>query len=98
MRDITTHRLSGDTANEVVHITAHDEPTGPHTYRLRSGSKEVFLEFSRGDGTEGFTDEALIAVLMDRLAARPGPENANAAASLSNAMQWVSARTRSRMK
>lgn len=97
MREITAHRASGDSANNAVHITAQDEPAGPHTYRLQCGAKDVFLEFSRGDDGEGLTDEALAAVLMDRLAARPGQENDNARASIQNAMGWIAARTRSRM-
>jgi hypothetical protein len=102
MRDITTHRSIGDTANEVVHLVAHDEPTGPHTYRMTCGTKEHFLELSRGAGTEGFTKEALLAIVIDGLMShQAGPmacaESQNALASLQNGLAWMKARTANRV-
>lgn len=109
MRQITDHKVNE--CNEAIAISA-DEPdakygNASHVYRLDVGEAfAVGLQFQRGPikevGVNGLTNEALLAVLIDRLRGfQSGPfscrENALALTKLEEARMWLFERTRARM-
>jgi len=116
MHAITDHKLNG--LNEAIEVTAMDEPGpggANHRYSLRvisppggydivSGS--VVIDFQKGPineaGLNGLSNEALIAVLIDRMRGfQSGPfasrDNDLALAHLEQALMWLHKRTRERM-
>lgn len=110
MRNIDTHKVN--VGNEHVDIQVMDEP-GPagacHDYRLHvtGGPHKLTtsLYFQKGPilevGTNGITNEALLAVIIDRLEGfQGGPfacaENEEALAHLKGARGWLERRTRAR--
>jgi hypothetical protein len=112
-RSIITHVINP--ANDRITITAVDEP-GPggahHVYDTKwemvKGAivEGPTLKFQKGAiaevGVNGLTNEALIAVLIDRLNGfQAGPyacaENAAAVAALHTALDALLARTKARM-
>lgn len=116
MRTIETHKVNG--LNEAILIEALDAPGSGganHEYRLsliqsegdRGFGKEVAaLRFQNGPiaevGPNGISNEALLAIVIDRLESfQSGPfacrENALALTKLQEAMHWLHHRTRARM-
>ena len=113
-RIITDHKVNG--LNEALEITAVDQP-GPgganHVYHiiLDSGAGPAFvaanLSFQNGPiatpaDFNGITNEALLAVLIDRMRGFQSgkfacSENANALTHLEEAMMWLQKRTRDRI-
>lgn len=109
MRELTSHKVNG--LNEMLRITVLDEP-GPgsanHAYSIEpvvGNALGVRLDFQNGPLGEfpnGLTQEALLAVVEDRLKSfQAGPyacrENALALTHLQEAMHWLHHRTRERM-
>lgn len=110
MRTVTYHKANE--ANERISIEADDLGAGcaSHVYAIRwdsgttGGASEV--RFQNGpiaeSGVNGVTNEALLAVVIDRLRCfQSGPfscrENALALTKLEEAMHWLNARTAERM-
>lgn len=114
-REIKDHRVNG--LNECIVIEALDEPGdggANHAYRL-SGLKGPLdnhpipttdIKFQNGPvkeaGYNGHTNEAFLAVLIDRLRGfQSGKfacrENALALTKLEEAAQWLAHRTRQRL-
>lgn len=112
MREITSHKVNG--CNEAIKITARDEPGvggANHTYYLEydvpTGREVIRLHFQEGPigevGVNGITNEALIAIHMDRLEGfQSGPfrcyENQDALQSLRRVLDALQDRTRSRQR
>lgn len=109
MRELWGHKVSG--VNEMLRIEVLDEP-GPgganHAYSITpvaGNAKGVRLDFQNGPLGEypnGLTQEALLAVVEDRLKSfQAGPyacrENALALTHLQEALHWLHHRTRDRM-
>lgn len=114
MREITDHKVNG--LNEAIAIMSLDEP-GPggahHKYDIAilgstvAGVQTVTsIEFQNGPikeaGVNGISNEALLAIVIDRLRCfDAGPfrsrENALALTNCQQAMQWLHQRTRDRM-
>jgi hypothetical protein len=114
MREITAHKVEG--LNESIKIEVLDDP-GPgganHRYRLTFGasgdeyfSGEEFVEFQKGPlaetGPNGISNEALLAIVIDRLQCFQAGEfrcreNAIAITKLEEAMHWLHQRTRERV-
>ena len=108
MRQITDHAI--DPANEPIGITVVDEPGAGgacHHYAIdldEYTGTDIF--FQNGPiaetGRNGITQEALLAVVIDRLRCfQAGPyscrENAIALTKIEEAMHWLQSRTRARM-
>jgi hypothetical protein len=113
MRTITTHTVKG--LNEAITITVLDEPGAGgacHQYHLhipRDGLDLLHwdLHFQEGPiaeaGANGVSNEALLAVVRDRLACfQAGPyacqENAEALDAVIMAMDWLHMRTEARLR
>jgi hypothetical protein len=112
-REITGHKVNG--CNEAIEVTAEDEPGSGgacHHYCIRLPDKTPGLfqvtqiRFQNGPvaevGTNGITHEALLAILIDRLAAfQEGPyacpENQEALDNLCEAQGALHLRTLNRM-
>ncbi len=81
MREITTHKVSGATSEVNDAISIHADGPGPgnasHKYSIRWKNERdqtephCFIGFQNGpvkeNGVNGVTDEALMAILIDRL-------------------------------
>ena len=107
-RELTSHKVNG--LNEAIQIVVMDEPgqgNACHHYRLRpAGAAECHVVFQNGPiqeaGVNGISQEALLAVVEDRLIGfQSGPyacrENAVALTKLQEAIMWLQKRTRDRM-
>jgi hypothetical protein len=115
-RELTSHKVNG--LNELIVIEVLDAPGSggaSHEYRL-SGLKgpldhhpipTIDIRFQNGPvqevGANGISQEALLAVVEDRLKSfQAGPyacrENALALTHLQEAMHWLHHRTRERMQ
>lgn len=114
MRLIVGHKVNE--ANDKLEVHAMDEPGAGganHVYRI-SGSEysdqvkvePIHIRFQNGPiaeaGVNGVTQEALLAILIDRLTSfQAGPyscrENALALTKLEEAQMWLLERTRKRM-
>ncbi len=114
IRELTSHKVNG--LNEALKIEVLDEP-GPgnacHLYRIAPVNGEEVskgfccdIEFQNGAileaGFNGISNEALLAVVEDRLIGfQSGQfacrENAIALTKLQEAMMWLQKRTRDRM-
>ena len=112
MRELTSHRVNG--LNEAIDIIVLDEPgqgNACHDYRIEYAQNgpaciSVAIKFQNGPiaevGVNGLSNEALLAVVEDRLlgfqlgqyACR---ENAVALTKLQEAMMWLQKRTRDRL-
>lgn len=107
MRQLDSHKVNP--VNDLVSVTVIETPSGePVSYQLDTpnGVKTV-LNFQNGPigevGVNGITNEALLAIIVDRLsffqksqfACR---ENALAITKLEEGMHWLLARTLSRMR
>lgn len=113
-RVLTSHKVNG--LNEALSIEVLDEPGqggACHVYRIAAAngvevSRAICcdIEFQNGPileaGYNGLSQEALLAVVEDRLASfQAGPyacrENAIALTKIQEAMMWLQKRTRDRM-
>lgn len=116
MRKLTDHIVSGDQAVQ-LDIAVLDEPGAGganHQYQLSWGkgpefppNKACFIGFQNGAikeaGVNGITQEALLAVVVDRLRSfQSGPfscrENAIALTKIEEALMWLQRRTVARIK
>lgn len=115
MRTINGHKVNP--ANDLLEIKVTDEPGAGganHAYEISgfngsgipSGSGYVTINFQKGpineNGVNGVTQEALLAIVIDRLRAfQAGPfacrENALALTKIEEAQHWLLHRTRERM-
>lgn len=109
MREIYDHRTNP--ANEGIVIAAVDEPGAGganHVYEVSCpNSFGMTLSFQNGpiveNGVNGITQEALLAVVIDRLRSfQNGPfscrENSLALTKCEEALNWLHSRTRARMR
>jgi hypothetical protein len=113
MRELTSHKVNG--LNEKLDIHAFDEPgngNACHRYRITvncdlPGNVPYYdyIKFQKGaiqeSGVNGISNEALLAIVEDRLAGfQSGPfacfENEKALCSVRNAMFELQQRTRER--
>lgn len=110
-REITTHKVNG--CNDELTVLAVDEPgsgNACHVYSIcvpNGDPGDVRLCFQNGPikdvGTNGITQEALLAVCIDRLRGfQSGKfacrENAIALTHLEDAVHWLQHRTNERLK
>lgn len=115
VRELTNHRVNG--LNEFLRVVAVDEPGAGganHEYMIRLDTTEATagtfawcsIKFQNGPilevGVNGISNEALLAIVEDRLASfQEGPfacrENALALTKLQEAMMWLQWRTRGRI-
>lgn len=114
VRNLTSHKVNG--LNESLSIEVIDEPGqggACHEYRIAAVngvevSKAICCEISfqngpiKEAGYNGISQEALLAVVEDRLLSfQAGPfacrENALALTNIQQAMMWLMKRTRDRM-
>lgn len=109
MRQISDHKVNP--ANDLLLIRVLDEPGAGganHEYEILGpeGFNPVRISFQNGPiaeaGVNGVTQEALVAICIDRLQAfQEGEyrcrENALALTKLEEAMHWLHHRTRGRM-
>lgn len=111
MREITTHKING--CNESLQILVLDEPgsgNACHKYGINlleyPGCSGPIIQFQNGPikeaGVNGITNEALVAIVIDRLQGfQKGTfacrENALALTKLEEAMHWLQHRTRERV-
>jgi hypothetical protein len=109
MRPIETHKVNP--INDRVDITVEDKPDSSganHLYSLSiDGLVTTVLKFQNGPiaeaGVNGVTQEALLAVVIDRLEGfQRGPfacrENALALTKIQEAQHWLLHRTATRMR
>lgn len=113
-RELTSHKVNG--LNEALRIEVVDEPgqgNACHHYRIAvpngtevARSVCIDIEFQNGPiqeaGVNGISQEALLAIVEDRLQGfQSGPyacrENAIALTKIQEAMMWLQKRTRDRM-
>jgi hypothetical protein len=110
------HGHEGSTLNNGIVITAdaRDENGGSHTYLIdvtggapESGGMQCEVSFQNGPlqeaGHNGISDEALLAIVIDRLEGFQSAQyrsryNALAITKLEEAMHWLNARTSDRQK
>ena len=116
MRELTSHKVNG--LNEVLRIEVLDEPgqgNACHLYGITSDEPRLSamppavmcsIRFQNGPiqeaGVNGISQEALLAIVEDRLIGfQTGEyacrENAIALTKVQEAMQWLLKRTRDRM-
>jgi hypothetical protein len=110
MRTITIHH--GSDLNRNLLITADERADGgaSHNYSIdpidSAGCSAAKIKFQKGAmkeiGFNGISDEALLAIIIDRLRGfQSGPfacrENALALTKTQEAMHWLNARTADRM-
>lgn len=109
MREIHDHKVNP--ANDQLQILVHDEPGAGganHEYSIQLPQGGFFkIGFQNGPiaeaGVNGVTQEALLAICIDRLRCfQKGPyscrENALALTKLEEAQHWLHSRTRARME
>jgi len=113
MRTITDHIVEGDSANHQLTITVTDEPGAGganHRYLIGHDSPQLNwhqeVSFQNGPikefGVNGVTQEALLAIVIDRLKSfQAGPfaceENEQALEDTKRALWWLQGRTRRRI-
>ncbi len=115
MRELTSHKVNG--LNECIVIEVLDEPgqgDACHEYRIRGMQgpldhhpiPEGVIRFQNGPinevGANGWSNEALLAIVEDRLLGFQSGrfacrENAVALTKLQEAMVWLQKRTRDRI-
>ena len=112
MKKITTHKVPG--LNEAITITADDEVGcgGAHhqytlSYLVEGQACTTFIDFQEGPidaaGPNGVSNEALLAVVIDRLEGfQKGPfacvENEAALSHVQEALEYLKSRTLERME
>jgi len=113
MRTLTDHIVSGDQAVQLT-ITVTDEPGqggANHRYHITTWKNEqpnsLDIHFQEGPikefGVNGITQEALLAIVIDRLRSfQSGPfacrENAIALTHFEEGLMWLQRRTVARIK
>ncbi len=112
MREVKDHEVTGKPNTVRVFPEGDPGPGGaPSVYRLALGlpgqetGKEVMLRFQTGDPREsvnGITNEALLAVVIDRLdhfqaGKMKCRENAIALTHIQTALLWLQERSRERL-
>lgn len=112
MRQITDHIVDGDSANHQLAIEVTDEPGAGganHCYTVAHDGHTAFffhIDFQNGPikefGVNGLTQEALIAICIDRLRSfQAGPfacaANGHALENLEQALFYLQTRTRERI-
>lgn len=111
MRTIETHKVNP--ANDRIDIHVLDEPGAGganHVYEISpsdtTGTPFARISFQNGPiaeaGVNGVTQEALLAIIVDRLQSfQKGPyscrENALALTKIEEAQHWLLSRTKARM-
>jgi hypothetical protein len=106
MRHITDHKISA--LNEALDVRAVELPVAgvPHAYEIVGAPVATFIEFQNGsvktEGVNGISDEALLAIVIDRLRCfQSGSlscrENALAITKCEEAMMWLHKRARDRI-
>jgi hypothetical protein len=116
MRTLTDHVVEGDSANHQLSIEVQDEPGqggACHEYLIsaNNGARDVasgcYIHFQNGPikefGVNGITQEALLAVVIDRLrcfqfGTYSCRDNAIALTHCEEALMWLQRRTRERIK
>lgn len=110
-REITSHRVNG--LNEALSITVLDEPGSGgacHEYEIKAWNGEqnvhyVHFQFQNGPinvaGPNGISNEALLAIVRDRLEGFQSgmfacDDNAKALAAVDEAITWLHKRTKER--
>lgn len=106
MREITSHKVNG--LNEAIKIEATGPGPGgaPLLYRIAYAEGQHDIIFQNGnpaEGVNGISNEALLAIVEDRLEGfQNGPfkcrENALALTKVQEAMHWLHHRTRQRVQ
>jgi hypothetical protein len=106
---LTDHIVSGDQAVQLA-ITVTDGPGAGganHSYRIDWSNGSLLLHFQEGpikeSGVNGITQEALLAVIIDRLRSfQSGQfscrENAIALTHIEEALMWLQRRTLARIQ
>lgn len=114
MRTLTNHTVEGDSANHQVTINVTDEPGSGgdnHAYQIewvkKDGSRDgMHINFQNGpmpaNGINGITQEALLAIVLDRLNSfQSGPfaciDNQIALGHCQNALDRLQERTKARI-
>lgn len=114
MRTITDHKLNG--LNDALEITVMDEPGqggACHEYEIRLAAtpavetdKKWRISFQNGPikeaGFNGISQEALLAIVIDRLRSFQAGQyahayNAGALTACEQAMDWLQKRTKERL-
>ena len=115
MRELFSHKVNG--LNEALRVVVLDEPgqgNACHKYEIGYGDgpddlhegNPCYIQFQNGPiaevGVNGISNEALLAVVEDRLlgfqsGAFACRENAVALTKLQESMMWLQKRTRDRM-
>lgn len=102
--EVTDEPGSGG-ANHRYEISGYDSSTNPSAQNLTPGTTTVFFQNGTipDKGVNGITQEALIAIAIDRLRSfQAGPfackENACALTHLEEAMHWLQQRTIKRIQ
>lgn len=111
VRVLTSHKVNG--LNEALQIEVIDEPgqgNACHSYIIRPNAlteaQPCFIHFQKGPineaGVNGISNEALLAIVEDRLIGfQSGQfacrENSVALTKLQECMMWLQKRTRDRM-
>lgn len=113
MRELTDHKSNG--LNEALNIKVIDGPGlggASHVYaiewaRMDGAHDGIAFQFQNGTiaevGVNGVSQEALIAIVIDRLKSFQAGEfacehNAEALGHLQGALKWMHARTRDRVR
>lgn len=113
MRELTSHKVNG--LNDALRIDVLDDPgqgNACHAYRISDGSGGLGrdyadIHFQNGPiaeaGVNGISNEALLAIVEDRLLGFQSGEfacreNAIALTKLQEAMMWLQKRTRERVQ
>lgn len=109
MREINDHKVNP--VNDLLDVTTADEPgAGGANHEYEIGFKGALMckvDFQNGPiaeaGVNGVTQEALLAIVADRLRSfQAGPfacrENALALTKVEEAMHWLQQRTLARMR
>ena len=111
-RELTSHKVNG--LNEAIKIEVLDEPGAGganHVYAMHFGDLDAevaqTIQFQNGplaeSGVNGISQEALLAIVEDRLKCfQAGPyacrENALTLTHIQEAMHWLHHRTRERLQ
>lgn len=110
MRTVTYHKVNEANERLAIHADALGAGGASHVYTIEppesAGNEYATIRFQNGPlaevGANGATNEAILAVVIDRLRCfQSGPyscrENALALTKLEEAMHWLNARTADRL-
>lgn len=110
MRHLTQHKVNG--LNQQLGIVVVDAPSyeasANHEYEVHfPDGKKVNIDFQKGPikihGVNGVTNEALLAILIDRMRGFQASilaceENSKALHAMEEALMWLNKRTRDRIE